>query len=221
MAKTKEESSKGKLEQKFATFVKSNQVAIIVVVAAIVLALVVLGIALRISNNQATARQVEIDALQRDYEQWKGAKDEDNAELKAKLLALSKRGGKSYPVVKALYLQGLLAYEEGAYEEANGSFLAAAERNKESYLAPLALFNAAVCSEQLGDNLKAIELYQRIYDDYGSDAVESPRALFSLARLYENDGELDLAKAIFQQLSDEFPASEFGRLAKTKLVIIQ
>ena len=142
------------------------------------------------------------------------------ATLKWELAALAKKRGKSYPVVKALYLQGLIAYQEEAYAEATTYFLSVVERNRDGYLAPLALFNAGVSSEQLGDSLKAIEYYQRVYDNYGNDAVESPRALFSLARLYEAEGEKELARAMFQQLSDEFPASEFARLAKNRLVTL-
>lgn len=220
MAKSKEVSNTEKLENKFSTFVGSNKKIIIIVVAALIVALIGLGIGLKVSDKQATARQVAIDGLQEQYNEWASVEGADATELKSELAALSKRGGKSYPAVKALYLQGLIAYEEEAFAEATTFFVSAAERNREGYLAPLALFNAGVSSEQLGDNLKAIEYYQRVYDNYGRSAVESPRALFSLARLYEANGDIELARAMFQQLSDEFPSSEFARLAKNRLVTL-
>ncbi len=221
MAKNKEASTTEKIGNKFSTFVVSNKNIIIIVAAAIVVALIALGIGLKVSDNRANARQVAIDQLQEQYNEWITEDGADASDLKGELAALAKRGGKNYPAVKAIYLQGLIAYQEGAYAEATTYFLSVVERNRDGYLAPLALFNAGVSSEQLGDSLKAIEYYQRVYDNYGNDAVESPRALFSLARLYEAEGEKELARAMFQQLSDEFPASEFARLAKNRLVTLQ
>ena len=220
MAKSKEVSTTDKLGQKFSHFVVSNKMIIIIVVAAIIVALIALGIGLKVSDKQANSRQIAIDALQERYNEWTSSDGGDASELKNDLAALSKKRGKGYPAVKALYLQGLIAYEEEAYAEATALFLSVAERNKEGYLAPLALFNAGVSSEQLGDYLKANEYYQRVYDNYGRDAVESPRALFSLARLYEANGDIELARAMFKQLSDEFPSSEFARLAKNRLVTL-
>ena len=59
-----------------------------------------------------------------------------------------------------------------------------------------------------------------LIDEYGNNAAESPKALFGQARLQEKAGNIDLAKATFQQLADQFPSSEFAKLAKNKLVIL-
>lgn len=229
MANTNEPTmTAGKIETKFNAFLAGNKKFLIIIAAAIVVAVVGLWIGLTIADNAANAAQLKIDTLQQSYTEWNFLQDKTTDEavagkdsLVADLNELAGKGGSSYPVVKANYLLGLLAYEDGSYEQAKGYFDAVASKGADSYLGSLALYNAGVASEQLGDTAKAIEYYQSVYDRFGADAAESPKALFSVARLHEANNNIDLAKAVFQQLADEFSASEYAKLAKSRLVVLQ
>ena len=72
----------------------------------------------------------------------------------------------------------------------------------------------------MGSDTLALEYYTRIIDEYGFTAAESPKALFGQARLQQKMGNLELAKATFQQLADQFPNSEFAKLATNSLAVL-
>ena len=228
MAKKDETTTSGKIESKFNNFLIAKKKLLIIVAVAVLVIVAGLWIGLSIADNNADKMQLSIDNLQRTYSEWTYLEDKTTSEaqsmketLKTGLADLADKGGKSYPVLKAEYLQGLMSYEDGAYDVALDHFLTVAEKGSQTYLGSLALFNAGVASEELGDMTKALEYYQSVYDTYGSEAAESAKALFSVARLHEANGDIDLALAVFQQLADEFPASEYGKLAQTRLVILQ
>ncbi len=173
-------------------------------------------------------RQLLIDNLQKSYTTWSSLEDKSSAEalksfdsLVAELNALASKGGSKYPSVKAQYLLGMAYYGQENYEMALNNFLESAKKGKGTYMESLSIMNAAAVSEQLGNNVKALEYYQRVWDTFGNSAAEAPKALFSIARLHEFNGNITLAKAVFQQLADEFPTSEYAKLAKTRLVILQ
>ncbi len=227
MANAKENESINKLEGKLTNFIAKRKTILIVCAAVVVLALAGVWIGLSVNAKATAANQLTIDLLQEDYEAWMAMEDQKSEEavkaleaLTGALNDLSKKGNK-YPAIKATYLLGLTSYAQEDFQTARERFLAAYEKDKETYLAPLSLMNAAVCSERLGDNAKALEQYQSVYDQFGSEAPEAPKALFSVARLHEAAKNIDLAKAVFQQLADEFSSSEYAKLAKTRLVTLQ
>ena len=228
MMANKNEITSGKLESKFNAFLGANKKILIIVAVAIVVAVLGLWIGLSVADNKADAAQLAIDNLQATYSEWNFLEDKTTAEALSKkeslvgdLSAIASKSGKSYPILKASYLLGLVKYEEGAYAEALDHFVAVAEKGRGTYLGSLGLYNAGVASEQLGNPDKAMEFYQSLYDTYGADAAEAPKALFSIARLHEAKNNIDLAKAVLQQLADEFTASEYAKLAKSRLVVLQ
>jgi TolA-binding protein len=72
----------------------------------------------------------------------------------------------------------------------------------------------------MNNDALALEYYTKLIDEYGNNVAESPKALFGQARLQEKSGNTELAKATFQQLADQFPSSEFAKLARNKLVLL-
>lgn len=226
--KTETTTSSARLASKFNAFLVAKKKILIIIAAAIVLIVVGLWIGLSVADNRAEDLQIAIDNAQRTYSEWAFHEDKSSAEAQAlrqsiveDLSALAQKGGKSYPVLKAEYLLGLVRYEEGAYNEALEYFTQVAQKGSGTYMGSLALFNAGVASEQMGDNAKALEYYQSVYDTYGSDAAEAAKALFSVARLQERAGNNELARAVLQQLADEFAASEYAKLARSRLVVLQ
>ena len=228
MAKKTETTASGRIAARFNAFLIAKKRILIITAAVIVLLVVGLWVGLSIADTRADDLQVAIDNAQRTYSEWAFHEDRSSSEAQAMrqslvedLSALAQKGGRSYPVLKADYLLGLVSYEEGAYQQALESFSQVAQKGSGTYMGSLALFNAAVASEQLGDDAKALEYYQSVYDTYGSDAAEAAKALFSVARLQERAGNTELARAVLQQLADEFAASEYAKLARSRLVVLQ
>jgi TolA-binding protein len=228
MANMMDTEKTGKLVGTFSSFLGTNKKLLSIVGIVLLLGLVGLWIGLSVADSNADKRQLLIDGLQENYSTWVALADKTTAEAKASaetlvsgLQALASKGGSRYPELKAGYLLAMVNYTNGDYAKALDGFLKVAANGKDSYFGPLSLTNAAVASEQLGDKAKALEYYQRVYDTYGKETPEAPKALFNVARLQEANNNVALAKAVLQQLADEFPSSEYAKLAKSRLVVLQ
>ncbi|MCK9287234.1 MAG: tetratricopeptide repeat protein [Sphaerochaetaceae bacterium] len=227
MAKENEKDISGKVESTLNSFITRHRLVLIIIGVAIVLALIGLWIGLGVSANITEANQLKIDTLQVEYDTWAALEDKTTDEANASLTSLKddlaelSRKGKKYPALKALYLLGMIEFNHEKYQEAHDYFIEASNKAGTSFLASLSLMNAAVCIEMSGDSVKALDMYQAVYDRFGTDAPEAPKALFNVARLHEAANNLELARAIFQQLADEFPSSEYAKLAQSRLVTLQ
>ncbi len=141
--------------------------------------------------------------------------------------ALVAEGLDAYPGAKAQYLLADKAYADGDYQKAADLYLAVAEAQSSTYLGQLCTMNAAACYDSLSDNAKAFELYNSIFETYGEESPFAPKALYNVARIYEAQGNMDLAAATLEQLTGLFlesatgNGSEYAKLAQARLISIQ
>ena len=226
MAEKKEISFQYKVENTLASFWNKNRNILFITGIALIAILVIVIISLQVSSNRNEANMGKVDQLSEQYASWVALEDittgeavELAATLKTDLLQLAKNNS-SYPSVKAHYLLGLIAFKEGSFDEAKTQFLITLDKGRKSYFASLSLFNLAVTSEQMNDTSGALDYYKQVYDLSNGEAAQSAKALFNVGRIHEENSDIDLAKAVFQQLSDEYPASEYAKLAKSKLVLL-
>ena len=106
--------------------------------------------------------------------------------------------------------------EKGVGRGAEGLQTLAA-RFPKSYLAPVSLFDAAICSEEKGDKDGAQKLYVQAYTSY-KDSTVAPRALFDAARLDEARATWADAQKKYESDGQPLPQSFWTRLAKNRLV---
>lgn len=226
MAKSKkqasEETREVKLQNSFADFVERNVKTIVIVAIVLVVVVVAALIITSVRTRNSEARFIAIDELDSQYSSL-AVMDAESAEYtaaKEELVAglAELTSGNDYPANKARFLNAMILNDDGNYSAAADEFLALANSlRNDNYMAPLALYNAGACFENAGDTQAALDAYQRIWDTWNSDAAESPKALFSVARIQEERGNTDLARAALTQLRDQFPSSEYGRLAMNRL----
>ena len=124
--------------------------------------------------------------------------------------ALIASGLDTYPGAKAQLLVADLAYDREEYESAAESYMAVADAQSDTYLGQLALMNAAASYENAGNQQRALELYNQVFDTYGQNSPYAPKALFDAARLYEATGNTELARATYEQLTGLYLAPENG-----------
>ncbi|MGD1822654.1 MAG: tetratricopeptide repeat protein [Pleomorphochaeta sp.] len=209
------------IESRLSTFLNNNSKIIGILAIVIVVVVVAIGIINATMNKRALANFDALDSAQTAYStvisnQESETYDTDLVQAVSQIEELQSISG--YVGNKATYLLAINEYNNENYQAALDYFLEVKENAKNTYLGSLSLSNAAVCAEQLNQETKVIEYCQELIDTYSNDAAETPRAMFTLARIYESQGNLDLAQGQFQQLADQFPNSEYGKLATNSLL---
>jgi TolA-binding protein len=178
-----------------------------------------------INRRQSAAATVQAEQAEKIYDSWIAETDATKKEtiqkdLLARLDALVARPGRLYGSQRALLLRADLRFELGAWDEAAADYQALARRFPASYLAPIALFNAATCLEEKADRDGAVALYTDIVTRWKGTSV-APRALFALGRLAEDAGTWDEAKSRYEQLDAEWSSSGWTQLAKNRLIALK
>lgn len=223
MAEKKEISFQNRVEDRLTLFLRKNRNVLIISSAAIVLALVILIIVLSVGSSRTEANQQRIDELSVQYDEWVAA--EEGIALPENLVAdlseVADTKKSAYPALKAEYLLALISADQDQWSDAKAHLETIVSNGSETYLGSLALFNLGIVSEESGDAAAALEYYQEVYDSTGGNAAESARALLSVARLHEANGDNELASAVLQQLADEYPESEYAKLALSHLVLLK
>lgn len=134
--------------------------------------------------------------------------------------SLSELVGKSGIVgVRANMLSAEIYYQKKDFENARSAWLAAAQKGKNTYIVPIAFFNAASCSEELGNLDDAAAGYKSASEV--KDFYEAAHALFSLGRVQEAKGDFVAAAASYQALVDKSPEDSWAKLAKNRLVSLK
>ncbi|MDD3058814.1 MAG: tetratricopeptide repeat protein [Sphaerochaeta sp.] len=214
-----------RIEGSLNNFLAKNKMIVIIIAAVIIVALITLGIVSSVNQKNLQAQFDQVDQLEKSYAELQAMGSDDAAyqakydELLAGLQDLSGKG-KKYPSLKAEYLLGMVAFEKEEYQKALDSFVSVYSKATDNYLGSLSLTNAAVSAEELENDTLALEYYTKVIDEFGMTAAEAPKALFAQARLQEKSGNMELAKATFQQLADAFPTSEFAKLATNRLALL-
>ncbi len=223
MANVEEKKS---VSTKLSQFIISKSKIILIVCAVIVVVVVVTGIATAVNNNAQQKWMTAIETAETDYTDWKALTVEDSdrdleaEELEIELLAIVDGAKNSYPQMKATFLLGSLSFELKDYTEAASYFDSVQKDYADTYLAPVALMNNAVALEMLNKNDEALDRYQRLVDTYAAVSPEASHAMFSIGRIYEGQGNLDLSKAVYEQLIAEYETSEWAKLAQVRLITI-
>jgi TolA-binding protein len=178
-----------------------------------------------ITHRQSATATVQAEKAQQLYDSWIAETDAAKKEtiqkdLLDRLDSLVARPGRLYGSQRALLLRADLRFELAAWDEAAADYRELARRFPASYLAPIALFNAATCLEEKADRTGAVALYTDIVTRW-KGTVAAPRALFALGRLAEEAGTWDEAKSRYEQLDAEWPGSGWTQLAKNRLVALK
>ncbi|MDR3284281.1 MAG: tetratricopeptide repeat protein [Treponema sp.] len=127
--------------------------------------------------------------------------------------------GKSVVAVRANLLKADLFFRDKKYEEARVAWIAASEAQKKAYTAPTGWYNAAVCSEELGDIESAAAYYEKAAA-FENFALKT-HTLFSLGRIKDASGDYTGAAAQYQKLQDAYPDDSWTSLAISRLIALR
>jgi len=213
--------------ERIVEFIQGNRKPIYVFAAAAVLLLVGSMAALILADVLRGRAIAAVEELGIRYEALRGGVypdmeivDGELADLHADLRFFASRhsryaGGRAWSMVGSIY-GGM-----GAWADAEAAWLAAARATPRSYMAPIALFNAAVAAEEQGDRERAILHYtQSVAAPAGFFAA--PRAKFSIGRILESMGDYYAAVQAYRDVVSGWPHEVvWTNLARSRIIAIE
>jgi len=212
-------------------FVQKNRKGIFVTFGVVIALFVVMIAYLYIGdyfNNKAAAEAEELNTrftgLQYFINQGIEAEEVDILLSDLETYAHSKSiitEGKGFAQGKVWSLIGHIYSSKKNWEKAEEAWLNAARKGAKTYLSPIALFNAAVASEEQGKLEQAIDLLKQSIA-HKIDFPSAPRAQFNIGRLYEQLGNYDEALTAYRAVLINWPNMPvFQYLARNQIVKIE
>jgi cytochrome c-type biogenesis protein CcmH/NrfG len=220
-----EKNDEYSLSERINDFLRNNRRKIFVFlgITAVALAAFVGAVAVRDKLRETAISRVE--EFTRRYEELRfNITDESNAEKAAALTEdLSAFASKSsgYSGSRAYALLAGIHGDKKEWAEAEQAWRDAAKKAGKSYLAPVALFNAAAAAEEQGKTAEAIALYTECLA-LSESFPSSPRAQFAVGRLEEKQGNKENALEAYRTLRTKWPNDTLWRnLAQSRIIGIE
>ncbi len=187
--------------------------------------LITAGLALWTQVDAATKADfaARIEKSQADYLAWAAETDAAKKEaagktLEAELAKVQKEAPQGYGLSKAWFIQGNYFVAKKQWMDASKAFRAVFDKDKTSYLAPVALLNAAVCEEEAGDAAAALAIYGEFEKAFGTNALLLPQVYFTEGRLLESLGKTADAGAAYKKLLEKYPESGWTKLGRDRII---
>jgi tetratricopeptide (TPR) repeat protein len=212
------EVSKRSLPEEVGGFLSKYRLVFLMIIGALIVAALAIGLVnyfITQSNAKGIAAIEEIS-----YKLGKTPSGEIGTAVEEALASLDEyTSAKGVVGTRANLLKAELFFRDKKYEDARSAWLVAAETQKKAYTAPIAWYNAAVCSEELGDTAAAISQYETAiaFEDFALVT----HAIFSLARIKDEAGDYTGAAEQYQKLSDTYPDDSWTKPATSRLIALR
>ncbi len=213
------------LSQKIEQLVIRYRKQLLISVSVIVAVLVIFGIVTQVQSRRLQEYTVRVEQAEQLFRDYLSSDDDARTalaeELETELDDIISSMSSKYPGLRALMIYGEYYYNLEDYGQSMDKFKQAADQFSSTYLAPVALMNAAVASERSGDSDQAISLYQRVVERYADSFHGVSRALLNIGRLYEGRNNIQAALEAYEQLTVDYSESEWAKLAQTRMIQIE
>jgi tetratricopeptide (TPR) repeat protein len=221
-----QKGEKKKFSEKLDGFIRGQRVVILSVFAVIVAAVIVLAVYSAVTSTQATASTLKVEQLSSDFSAWASLEDaakkaEAEKSLTGGLEGLIKKWPKQFASARAYSILARMAEMNKDWSKSEQAWLSIYKGFPKTYLAPIALQNAAVAAEERGANDVAVKHYQLVVDKYTGKAVGVPHALFAIGRLSEDSKDFAAALASYEKLVASYPDDDWTKLAKDRIIALK
>jgi TolA-binding protein len=111
-------------------------------------------------------------------------------------------------------------FELERWSDAAEQYLRTVTMSEGTYLGATATVGAAVSHENAGNSDRALELYRDLVDSYEEDSSYTPRALFNIGRIQEQQDSIAEAAEYYNRLVDDYPTSSWTNLARNRIITL-
>jgi tetratricopeptide (TPR) repeat protein len=231
MAAKPDTKSKDELtfNEKIGELIQKNRMRLLFGLGAIVLIIAGFIIVSVVREKSLTNALSKVDALNRRYEDLRASILGEEEMSVSQLSVLSvlmaeitefESNNSGFAAARAYTISASINMDQKKWEAAELKWLKAAEAAPKSYLAPIAIYNAAVAAEEQENIETAIAHYSRAAG-YGDSFPSAARAQFSVGRLEESRSNKDSAIAAYRNLLARWPNEPvWPSLAQNRLLIL-
>jgi tetratricopeptide (TPR) repeat protein len=217
------------LNEKIGDLIQKNRMRLLVALGAIVLIIAGFIIFSVVKEKTLSNALSKLDALSHRYEALSASisgEEEMSVSQLSELAVLVveitefENHNSGFAAARAYSISANINMDQKNWLLAEEKWLKAAEAAPKSYLAPIAIYNAAVAAEEQENIEKAIAYYSRAAG-YGDSFPASARAQFSVGRLEESRNNRDLAISAYRNLLAKWPDDPiWPNLAQNRLLIL-
>jgi tetratricopeptide (TPR) repeat protein len=211
---------------KFSDFLKKYRLAVLIAFGIAMLALIGVAVATVISSSTLKASTASMEKMDADFAAYESEKDQaKKTELEKEVVASAedtaqKWKGK-YAALRAISYKAKIAESKKDWAEAEKNWLDIAVRAPQSYLAPIAIGNAAKAAEEQGAPDRALADYQKLVEKYSDKTIGIPHAYFSIGRLSESAKDYAAATKAYQKVVSAWPDSDWTKLATDRILFMK
>ena len=189
--------------------------------------LVIVGLAIwgQVDSATKTSFAAKIEKSQDDYNSWFTEADATKKAalatiLESELAEIEKSAPLGYGLSKAWFIHGNYWANQKKWTEAAAAYHTVFEKDASSYLAPIALVNAAVSHEELGNADAALKVYEEFEKAFATDVILAPQVFFTQGRLFESLQKNAEAVAAYKKLLEKFPESGWTKLGRDRILLL-
>jgi len=218
-----------KINERIGDLIQKNRIQLLAALAAVVLVIVAFVVLSVVREKIQSNALSKVDSLNRRYEAIKESlSGEGDMEISQQLelgillseLTEFENKNSGFAAARAYSINASISMDQKNWETAEEKWLKAAEAAPKSYLAPIAVYNAAVAAEERGRIEQAIAHYSRAAG-YGDSFPAAARAQFSVGRLEESRNNRDSAIEAYRNLLAKWPNEPvWPNLAQNRLLVL-
>ena len=208
------------------SFLAQYSKILIIISVLLVIAIISIAVSGTFKSEKNEESALAIEKIQTEYTELlteKGAEaaDEDFDKIIASLDSVIAEYPSYYAEQRAVFMKGDIYFSRDNFEKAAASFKEFAEKFPKTYLAPIALYNSAVCSEELGKSADAVKIYESVKDKYSDSYPDIAGILFSIGRLSESANDYDKALASYNDIVDNYTNSGWTNFARDRIIYLK
>ena len=213
-----EQTEKKTLGSRITEIIENSRVVIISILGGAIVIALIIGLVVFFKNSSIEKGLTELDQIEYKYISLDAESETLNEDKTAILMEVTSFAKEATGVVslRSYLFAGNIAFELEKWSEARDLYVNAFNADTDSYTAPIALFNAGVCSDELNELDVAIDYLEKSveFENFPLKA----RALFNLGRIHEANNATDSALSIYEQVSADYPDSSWAKLAKSRKI---
>ena len=210
------------LSQAISNFFMAHRKPLIIAVAAVFAAVIVMVIATVVRQSGMEKAYLRLGELSEEWSALSSAEESNAAAEEAVIAGLKEvasSNGRNFAGARANLTLAEIYYSKEEWEAAKGFYEAAAAVSPKYYTTGIALYNAAVCAEELGLLEEALSLFERA--EACPNFPQKARCRFNIARIQEKSSGADAAIDSYRAMVDLYPSSQWTDLARSRIIAIE